>query len=149
MLTPSLVGTPTAIHLVHSGKIIVTLNAAGVPRWALSGVTLACNGQLVDQLAGPSQPSRIRSQASRISPERTAHGGRMLARPAEALAAGAGLPGYWRQVRRDIGAPRVDIDAQVESCLGTLAEHEPAALAMAVDAPISAALTSRFCGRHR
>jgi hypothetical protein len=45
----------TAIHLVRSGQIVGTLHAAGVPRWALSAVTLACKGHLVDPARQPEQ----------------------------------------------------------------------------------------------
>ncbi|AXH94726.1 ATP-binding protein [Micromonospora aurantiaca] len=73
----------TAIHLVRSGQVADTLQAAGVPRWTLSAVTLACKGLLVDPARQPERTfRRLVSGFHRIA---GAHGSRWADVPIEAV----------------------------------------------------------------
>jgi hypothetical protein len=73
----------TAIHLVRSGQIVGTLHAARVPRWALSAVTLACKGHLVDPARQPERT--FRDLISGFKDLARAHGSRWADVPIEAV----------------------------------------------------------------
>ncbi|MEV4845108.1 hypothetical protein AB0K20_18075 [Micromonospora matsumotoense] len=73
----------TAIHLVHSGQIVGTLHSAGVPRWALSAVTLACKGHLVDPIRKPERT--FRDLISSFKDLARAYGSRWADVPIEAV----------------------------------------------------------------
>ncbi|WP_230554382.1 ATP-binding protein [Salinispora arenicola] len=73
----------TAICLVRSEQIVGTLNAAGVPRWALSAVALACKGHLVDPARQPEQT--FESLISGFKDLARAHGSRWADVPIEAV----------------------------------------------------------------
>jgi hypothetical protein len=94
----------TAIHFVRSGQIVDTLRAAGVPRWALSAVTLACKGHLVDPACQPEQTFRdlVRSFKSVTS----AHGSRWADVPIEAVLE---TPGAYECIKTAVDNATVDL----------------------------------------
>lgn len=73
----------TAIHLIRSGQIVDTLRTAGIPRWALSAVTLACKGHLVD----PTRRAEVSFQrlVTSFKEVATTHGSRWADVPIEAV----------------------------------------------------------------
>ncbi|WP_346535610.1 ATP-binding protein [Micromonospora sp. DPT] len=73
----------TAIHLVRSGQIVDTLHAAGVPRWALSAVSLACKGHLVEPARQPERT--FRELVSGFKGLARTHGSRWADVPIEAV----------------------------------------------------------------
>ena len=119
----------TAIHLVHSGQIVDTLEAAGVSRWALSAVTLACKGHLVEPGRRPEQT--FRDLVWGFKGVASAHGSRWADVPIEAVletpaayeciktaidseAVGLQLPDVLRVVQQ-----RFSFDGFVDPSLGT------------------------------
>jgi hypothetical protein len=73
----------TAILLVRSQNLIEVLEAAGVPRWAMSAATLACKGQL--QAPGAQAP-RVFSEAVELFKSfADQHGARWADVPVEAV----------------------------------------------------------------